>query len=272
MAPRLARLKLRAKKALAAAALLALAAWSAPRVKAESFDSLSAKGRRDLSLGRRSLALAEFSRALALWVPADGSIPRARTLADKAALENKIGEFDAALHDLSAASRLDKKRPGYFYRMGMIYMKEALYPQAIGEFYKAVALNLNDRDAFYARGRAYEHEGNRAFARQDYRTACRLGSRPGCDALDAEAPLIRRKKTAAEAFSRCRASLKTCAYTGASFSQCVKRARPCAPDLRGTCCPRACLSRFWSLLQSRSEAASYYAVFGTPRPACAGIP
>ncbi|MDE2314380.1 MAG: hypothetical protein KGL04_09435, partial [Elusimicrobia bacterium] len=59
---------------------------------------------------------------------------------------------------------------------------------------------------------------------------------------------------------------------GASFSQCVKRAKPCAPDMSGACCPRACLSRFWALLQSHSEAASYYAVFGAARPACAGIP
>jgi len=260
------------RAALLAAALLALAAASAPRARAQSFDSLSAKGRQDLARGHRRQALAELSRALILWRPADGKAPRAQALADKAALENGFGEIDRAIADLSAAVRLDKKRPDYFYRLGLLYMRESRDVPAVGEFYKAVALDLSYKEAYFARGQAYERLGSRDFARQDYKTSCRLGYRPACDALDVGAPLRRRRKLAQDAFARCRAFLKSCAYEGASDSQCVKRAKSCAPDLRGTCCPRACLSLFWGLLQSRSEASAYDAAFGSPRPACAGIP
>ncbi|HVA65626.1 MAG TPA: tetratricopeptide repeat protein [Elusimicrobiota bacterium] len=270
MTQTLARGKKRA--VLLAAALLALAAARAPRARAESFDSLVAKGRRDLARGRRGQALLELSRALALWRPADGKAPRARVLADKAALENDVGELDRAIADLSAAVRLDKKRPDYFYRLGLLYERESRDVPAVGEFYKAVALNLSYKEAYFARGQAYERLGNRDFARQDYKTSCRLGYRPACDALDAGAPRRRRKKILTAAFARCRAFLKSCAYGGASYSQCVKRAKPCAPDSRGACCPRNCLSLFWGLLPSRSEASAYDAAFGSPRPACAGIP
>ncbi len=262
------------------AALIIAAALKIPRpARAESFDSLDAKAQAARTRGRRQEAVADLAAALKLWTKADGQKRRARALLEKSAIEERLGRLDSAIADLSQAVRISPRHADYFYRLGLLDARVSQDPKAIGEFYKAVALNISYKEAYFARAQAYARLGNNAFARQDYKTACGLGLRAACDVLDVTAPLRRRRRKMEAAFKRCRDFLSACIEAGASDSQCVKRAKSCgpAPDdvlVRGPCCPQACLSRFWALVrsQSLSEAMAYHAVFGIPRPACAEIP
>lgn len=55
--------------------------------------------------------------------------------------------------------------------------------QAIGDYSKALSLKPDFTGAFLDRGDTYKKIGNKELAEQDYRRACDLGSKEGCESL-----------------------------------------------------------------------------------------
>ncbi|MHB2027057.1 MAG: tetratricopeptide repeat protein [Elusimicrobiota bacterium] len=270
----------RLRRAGARAVMAALIAASIPCLQsrglwAESFDSMSARARLAQNNGDLPRAVRDFSRALSLWKKGDGISRKAEDFSEKAHLEKRLGEIAQAIADFSRSISLDDHRTHDRFERGALYMIEGRDSDAITDFDRAIAIDVTYKEAYLRRAQAYAALGDAAFARQDYRWACRLGLRQACDALDALAPLKRKRALRIDLFANCRAALNSCILSGQSDSLCVRAAKPCraaqgAPPKN--CCPHACLSRFESLIQDESEAQAYRETFAKARPACAGIP
>lgn len=267
---------------------------------AQSFQSWAAKGDKNRQKDAPA-AIQAYTQALRLWKKTDGPKAKARVLSERAALYEKSGELDKAVKDLAAAIVSDGKNPAYHHRRGRLQLELGRPKEAVADFYKAIALNLDFRDAYHDRARAYELLGDLAFAREDHRTACGLGHKKSCAAAktlrqaaarakkpasqqeeetpDAaprepeESRIVEIKKAPARTkvkadFQACIETLDACIEEGASFGTCVGRAKACEDAPRKGCCPRACLREYVRLSAQQSEAAAHRAVF-TPSSPCA---
>ena len=169
---------------------------------------------------------------------------------------------------------------------------------AISDFYKATQLNLSYREAFFYRGVAYERQGDVKFAREDYKTACKLGYRQACnEAARAKAKATLATESQGEQFEAttapperriveikkperprlrkhdfqaCIDSLTACADSGTGFADCVKQALVCEKSPSKGCCSQECIDRYHSLVDRRqeSEGAAFRQVF-SPQSSCA---
>lgn len=275
-----------------AAVLLAAAAPA----RGESFAAWAAKGDKLQKKGDAEGAVGAYSQALKLWRKKDGKAAKAKVLASRAALYERSRSFSEAVADLVAAAAISTRTASYFYRAGRDYLELNQPSEAITYFYKATRLNLNYKEAYYDRARAYEATGDPQFAREDYKTACRLGVKAACGrgaalksgakpaapavdefALPAEAkprgPVeVRRKaprvvKASVQNFSACLAGLNQCVEDGGTFGDCVGQAAVCEKGAKSGCCPENCVKSFKVLVNSKSEAESFREVF-KPKSAC----
>jgi hypothetical protein len=162
------------------AALAALAFFLAVPAGADSFPSWFAKAQKAEAGKDDEAALQAWSNALYLWKEKDSKPKKAQALAARAALRQKKGERQAALRDLSAALKLQTKDARLFHRRGALYLEHGKVTEAISDFYKATALKLDFAEAFFDRGRAYELQGDADFAKEDFRTACKMGFKKAC--------------------------------------------------------------------------------------------
>ncbi len=263
------------RAALGVLAGLLLAA--APAAWADSMAIQTAKAAKALKKGDDAAALEAYSNALRLWTKKDGNKARASLLADRAAVHEKSGDWEAALQDLGKALSLQPKNPRLLHRRGKANLEKGEAARALDDFYKAIALDINFRDAYFDRARAYELQGDAKFAREDYRAACRLGSKKACVILNpalakpkAKPGRSKPKPKKKVDFGACLAALEACAQEGGSYSNCVGRAEVCGDDAKAGCCPAECsLSYKKQVNGGKSEAAAFRETFNLEAP-CGG--
>lgn len=165
-----------------------IAFFAAAPVGAESFKSWAARGAREEREKDPKAAFSSYSNALSMWEDDDGNAGKAKVLCARAGLREKDGDDAGALADLSDCLALDKKNAKGFHRRGALLLKAGKTPAAIGDFYKAIALDIGFAQAYADRARAYESQGEQGFAREDYRSACGLGVKAACAKAKALAP------------------------------------------------------------------------------------
>lgn len=261
---------------------------------AQSFEAWSAKAQRAEKKGDAAAALQFWSNALFKWKPSDGKKARARALGARAALQN---DPEAALKDLTEALKNDPKDPRLAHRRGRLLLERGQPQAALADFYAATKLDLSFGQAYLDRGRAYELLGDRAFAFEDYRTACQLGVKEGCGKKGPPKLKSKPKKAAVAARPEapppppaeepepaepepaeepepalgtqiegekvgagkdCVAELERCAAAeGATYDACVTKAAKC---------PESCVRKFKKALNTQSEAQAFREVFGSGRP------
>jgi len=282
--------------------------FAAAEARAESFRSWAARGAREEREKDPKAAFSSYSNALSMWDEDDGGAAKAKVLCARAALREKDGDDAGAMTDLGDCLALDKKNAKGFHRRGVLLLKKDNAAAAIGDFYKAVALDIRFAQAYADRARAYESQSENGFAREDYRQACSLGVKASCakaKALapkpsakgktkakpeaeptpeetaetgapaeeEATAPPPKKKATSAyrPKFKNCRAALDACVEGGNSFGACVRSAPDCDTKSVKGCCPAACLKAYQkSINRERSEAQAYREHFSA-ESAC-GLP
>ena len=168
--------------------VLMIAFFAAPPAHAESFKSRTARGAREEREKDPKAAYSSYSNALTMWQDGDGNAGKAKVLCARAGLREKDGDDAGALADLSDCLALDKKNPKAFHRRGVLHLKAGKTPAAIGDFYRAVALDIRFAQAYADRARAYESQGEKGFAHEDYRNACNLGVKAACEKAKSLAP------------------------------------------------------------------------------------
>ena len=170
------------------ALVLMIAFFAAPPAQAESFKSWAARGAREEREKDPKAAFSSYSNALSMWNDGDGNPGKAKVLCARSGLREKGGDDAGALTDLSQCLTLDKKNSKAFHRRGVLLLKAGKTPSAIGDFYRAVALDIGFAQAYADRARAYESQGEKSFAREDYRRACDLGVKSSCAKAKALTP------------------------------------------------------------------------------------
>ncbi|MCR4294667.1 MAG: hypothetical protein NUW21_03985, partial [Elusimicrobia bacterium] len=175
-----------------------LALLAAVPAGAESFKSWAARGAREEREKNPKAAFSSYSNALSLWDKGDGSPAKARVLCARSNLREKAGDDAGALADLSACLALNKKNAKGYHRRGLLRFKARKTQAAIGDFYRAIAINIRFGQAYADRARAYESQSELGFAQEDYRQACRLGVKAACAKAKALAPSVRPRNPAAK--------------------------------------------------------------------------
>lgn len=148
--------------------------------RGESFKSWAARGAREEREKNPKAAFSSYSNALSLWDTGDGGAAKAKVLCARASLREKEGDDAGAHADLSECLTLDKKNSKAFHRRGLLRLKARKTQSAIGDFYRAIAINIRFGEAYADRARAYESQNERGFAYEDYNQACRLGVKAAC--------------------------------------------------------------------------------------------
>ena len=229
--------------------------------------------------------------SLLLFLPSSGAgesnkgkRQKIQSLSSRAEVLEKKWEWEAAIQNLSDALALEKSNASFWHRRGRLYLEHGKTSEALSDFYKATTLKPGFAEALFDRGRAYELTGDDGFAREDYRTACRLGLKKACSA--AKKPKVSPEPekagpqtaaptapssapTASVDFKACRSGLSSCVDAGESFGSCVARAKPCEKEQKKGCCPGACIQLFNSLANTQSEAQAFRETF---RPASPCVP
>lgn len=94
-------------------------------------------------------------------------------------------QYGRAIEDYNNAIKIEPALAiGVYYNCGMIYFYEICdMDKAIENFDKLIELEPNDAEAYLYRGFTYNHKGdvNRAIA--DFKKACDLGAKAGCENL-----------------------------------------------------------------------------------------
>jgi tetratricopeptide (TPR) repeat protein len=236
-----------------------------PAARAESFQAWAARAAREEKSGDDRAALEAYSNALSSWKDGDGVVARAHAQCARAALRERDGDEAGALEDYSACLDGDKKNFKAWDRRGRLRLKAGRTESAISDFYKAVSLDISYGPAYYDRARAYELQGDKAFAREDYRHACDLGVSAACPKSGRKkkprAAAAKGPTTAAET-AACRASAQACADAGAAYGDCVAKAAACERSPASGCCPSACARDMRKALdEGLSDAAAFRGVF-----------
>jgi len=287
--------------------ILILALFTCVPAGAESFKSWAARGAREEREKDPKAAFSSYSNALSLWDEDDGNAGKAKVLCARAGLREKEGDAAGALSDLSDCLALDKKNSRAFHRRGVLLLKGGKTTAAIGDFYKAVALDIGFGQAYADRARAYESQGEQGFAREDYKNACAYGVKPACakakslaakagskpkqqKAPDGEAaaepeaeeeelaekPVVKKKTPAAPSYrpkyKDCLESLDVCVERGDSFGACVNRAPDCDEKPVKGCCPAACLKAYQKSINNDGSEADAYREHFTAASACGAPP
>lgn len=162
--------------------LLSLLALAAAASAGESLSFRSWISRAERQEREKDLdgAKASLSNALSTWRDSDGKAARARTYCARASLRERTGEEAGALADYTGCLETDKKNAKALHRRGVLLLKAGKSSEAIHDFYKAVALDIRFGAAYRDRARAYEEQGDLAFAKEDYQRACELGLKDAC--------------------------------------------------------------------------------------------
>lgn len=260
-----------------------------------SFSASSAAALRAEKAGDKPLAIELHTQALRAWSAKDGKPAKVKALLRRAELFASSGALDKAIKDLAAAIANDPKNAAHHHRRGQLFLEYGDPSQALTDLYRATSLRLDFKEALYDRGRAYERLGEAAFAREDFKAACKLGFKKACEAAatareaarpakrpagDGEAARTEPRfsgqgveivRPTAEAPARsevklCVALLQPCLNDGETYGRCMRRAKRCAVGQTDPCCPAACVDAFERAARAASELAAYQQVFESSRP------
>lgn len=173
--------------------------FAVAQAHAQSFQSWAARGAREEREKDPKAAAASYSNALSLWENGDGNAAKAKVLCARANLREKDGDEAGALSDLSDCLAIDKKNTKGFHRRGVMRLKAGKTPEAISDFYRAIALDIRFAQAYADRAAAYERQRELIFAREDHLHACRLGIKASCARAKALAPPAKGKNASPKA-------------------------------------------------------------------------
>lgn len=256
---------------------------------------MNAKAEKALKNGQSEAAVEYYTTALKVWHRSDGARAKVRVLKARGDIFERDQEFDRALSDFGAALKLAPKDGPLLRRRGELYLRLNKPAQAISDFYNATSVNLEDKDAYFGRGVAYELQGDMKFAAEDYKTACRLGMKKACkNAAEAKKKLLTplseqpsfeeatgAKKGPVEIkkakkvrrykldFPACLGALDKCLEDGNAFGACVRKVPICEKKAVDGCCPETCAKEYEQLAAGQmSEAQAYREVY-KPDAKCA---
>lgn len=104
----------------------------------------------------------------------------------------EIGDLNRALEDYNRAIALDPFYTGIYYERGLVLAKMHKFEKAISDYDKAITLDESGaksdvarEDYFLHRGLAYLELARTEIAIADFKQACHLGSKSGCEVLEA---------------------------------------------------------------------------------------
>jgi tetratricopeptide (TPR) repeat protein len=168
--------------------LAVLLASTAP-ARADSFESWAARAVRAYKEKDLPAANEAYTQALKAWVPRNGKKAKSAAYCGRAQVRHERGDDAGAIRDYTSCVALHRDARAY-HRRGLLLLKAGRVETAISDFYRAVALDIRFGAAYYDRARAYEMQGDRQFAREDFRHACQLGVKEAC----AKERALRREK------------------------------------------------------------------------------
>ena len=102
-------------------------------------------------------ALANYYYAMTLWKGPRGEVSEANQL-----------KKDEVSRLLSRAKSLDPKFPDVPFQLGVLYVEEHKYNQALPEFQQALKLKPDLAEAHYHLGQVYSRLGEKASAKREY--------------------------------------------------------------------------------------------------------
>lgn len=235
---------------------------------AESFQAWAARGARQARAGDARAALEAYTNALTSWKSADGKAARAKVYCARAELREQAGNDAGATSDYDECLAVQKRNARAFDRRGRLSLKAGRVPAALDDFYKSVAADIGYGPAYYDRARAYSLQGDKKFAREDFRRACELGVTAACPKSGSRRAGAKKKARPSPAAlaASCRDAAQSCADAGSTFGDCVAKAPVCERSTTAGCCPSACARAMRRALDAgRSDAAAFRDVFSGPR-------
>ncbi|MFI5361669.1 MAG: tetratricopeptide repeat protein [Elusimicrobiota bacterium] len=237
--------------------------------RAESFQAWAARGAREEREKNPKAAAESYSNALSEWKESDGESGKARVLCARAALRDRAGDEAGATADYSGCLAVDKRNAKAFDRRGALRLKVGRTSASIDDFDKAIEIDLRFAGAYADRARAYERQGDRKFAAEDYRRACALGEKAACPGARKSAAAAKPRDDGAALYRACLGSLRACVGKGKSAAECVGRARTCERGAVAGCCPAACVQAYGRARNDgRGSDAAFREIF-ISGPACA---
>lgn len=125
--------------------------------------------------GQSFNAIADFTKAIEIN-PWDAEV-----YSNRGAVYSELRLYDKAIADCTKAIVLNPRLASAYYNRGVVYGKDkGQYDQAISDFNKAIEINPRYASAYYNRGHSYYYSNHRDKACSNWKRACGLGSREGC--------------------------------------------------------------------------------------------
>ena len=134
-------------------------------------------------MGHNDKAIENFDKAIAL------NQAFYQAYDNKGVIYGEAGQHDKALECFNKALAIKPNYSTYGNR-GLTFFFIGLYGNALEDFNRALQLNKNFVEAYFNRGNVYLRTGDIALALRDFKSACDLGDRKSCDALQASGWMI----------------------------------------------------------------------------------
>jgi tetratricopeptide (TPR) repeat protein len=135
----------------------------------------AAKECADAAISGRSDNASVTRCTLALETEILGFRDRARTYVNRGVLQMRQRNFDAAVSDFDAASKIDPDLGEAFVNRGAAYVGTSRYGEGVVQIDQGLALGVQDPEkAYFNRGIAHENLGDVTAAYRDYTKAAEL--------------------------------------------------------------------------------------------------
>lgn len=126
-------------------------------------------------------AIEDFTTALAM----EGN-PSSSIYINRGASFYELKQYDKALADFKQAITVASDNARGYLWCGNVYYASRSYREALEYFSKAIAIDPNNAVYHLNRGYANSKIGNRLMALSDFKKACELGNRDGCNQVERE--------------------------------------------------------------------------------------
>jgi tetratricopeptide (TPR) repeat protein len=121
-------------------------------------------------------AIEDFTTAISMDIK-----PSYATYINRGICFYELKQYDKAIADLKQAINIAPNEPSGYSWCGSVYYAIGSYREASEYFSKAIAINPNKAVYYLNRGYANSKIGNRSMALSDFKKACELGNREGCN-------------------------------------------------------------------------------------------
>jgi tetratricopeptide (TPR) repeat protein len=147
-----------------------------------SHEAYNFRGMALKQLGRFEEAVHDYNRALAL------NPVYYEAYFNRGIAYEKMRSLDQAVQDYQRAIALNPDYHEAYNNLGILYGQAGEFEKAIELLSKSILLNQGQAIAHLNRGILYAKTGKRSHAAADFRRACDLGNRDGCNALRTSLP------------------------------------------------------------------------------------